>query len=69
MEVKQLIKIKIVDGIPYIVLEDDDIWTEARLKHKAKELQKWNFTDCQQEKHRKYFNQIKEELKKKFGEK
>ena len=65
-----LVKIRIVKGFACIELEDEeDIWTEARIKHKAREMQKWSFTECQQEKHRKYFNQIKEELKKKFGEK
>lgn len=64
-----MIRIKIVDGIPCIVLEDDDEWEEARKKHRAEELNKPDFTDFMEEKSRKYYNKIKEELKKKFGEK
>ena len=62
-------RIKIIDGIPCIVLEDRDEWEDARRKHRIAEINKPNFTDIMDEKNRKYYNQIKEELKKKFGEK
>jgi hypothetical protein len=58
-----------IDGIPCIVLEDEDEWEEARRKHRAAYSNKPDFTDFMQEKHRKYYNQIKKELKDKFGEK
>ena len=66
---RYLIRIIVVDGIPCIVLEDEDEWEKARRKHKLAELHKPNFTDIMNEKSRKYYNQIKDDLKKKFGEK
>ena len=64
-----MIRVKFIDGIPCIVLEDDDDWEEARKKHRVAELNKPDFTDVMEEKTRRYYNKIKEELKKKFGEK
>ena len=66
---KDLIRIVVIDGIPCFVLEDEDEWEKARRNHKVAELNKPNFTDIMNEKSRKYYNQIKEELRKKFGEK
>ena len=62
-------RIKMMDGIPCIVLDDGIIWSEKKIKQESKRfLILKNFTEFQQSKENSYFKKVLEELKKKFGE-
>ena len=65
-----MVRIKVMDGIPYIILDDGILWLERDLKSESKKLIMLEyFTDFQQSKEQSYYNKVLEELKKKFGEK
>ena len=65
-----IVRIKMMDGIPCIILDDGIIWLEENLKSESKKLiMPVYFTDYQQSKEQSYYNKVLEELKKKFGEK
>ncbi len=63
-------QIKIIDGIPCIMLDDGIIWIEEDLKSKSnKVIMPEYFTKFLQSKEQSYYNKVLEELKKKFREK
>ncbi len=63
-------QIKIIDGIPCIILDDGIIWIEEDLKSKSNKLiMPEYFTKFQQSKEQSYYDKVLEELKKKFREK
>jgi len=65
-----LIRIKMMDGFPCIILEDDIFWLEEDLKIDSKKLiMPEYFTNNQKLKEQSYYSKVLEELKKKFGEK
>ncbi|MHA2007494.1 MAG: hypothetical protein ACXABO_07185 [Promethearchaeota archaeon] len=62
-------KIKVIDGIPCIELEDNILCTHEELKKKTKKLTIPSyFTEFQQSKEKTYYHKVLEELKKKFRE-
>ncbi len=62
--------IKMIDGIPCIILEDRILLVEHACKiEKVKKIFHGDFTDIQKLKSSKYFDDVREELKKKFREK
>ncbi|MFX1374769.1 MAG: hypothetical protein ACFFA0_03050 [Promethearchaeota archaeon] len=64
-----MLRIKIMDGIPCIILDDGIIWSEEELKKESKNLIIPNYyTDVQQSKENSYYRKGLEELKKKFRE-
>ncbi|MFW9988346.1 MAG: hypothetical protein ACFFC3_06805 [Candidatus Odinarchaeota archaeon] len=65
-----IVRIKIIDGIACIELEDGIILSTKDLKRESKKLIMPDyFTDIQESKESKYYNKVLEEIKKKFGEK
>ena len=73
----KILRIKIIDGIPCIVLEDatfftqdNTLCTQDKLQKKPKKLYGPGcFTNFQQSKERAYYDKVLEELKRKFREK
>lgn len=66
----KIIRIKMLDGIPCIMLDDGIIWSEAELKKESKRLiMPEYFTEIQESKEKSYYNNVLDEIKKKFGEK
>ena len=65
----KILRIKIIDGIPSIILDDGIIWSEEMLKKESKNLIMPNYyTDVQESKEKSYYRKVLEELKKKFRE-
>lgn len=65
-----MVKIKMMDGIPCIILDEGMIWSEEELKKESKRLiMPEYFINFQQSKERDYYDKVLEELKKKFGKK
>ena len=68
-KVIKMIRIKMMDGIPCIILDDGIIWSEETLKKESKKLIMPDyFTEFQEPKETSYYKKVLEELKKKFGE-
>ena len=67
---REILKIKIIDEIPCIVLEEDIFCfqDDIEIKFKSNPVPKY-FTEFQQSKERAYYGKVLEELKKKFREK
>ena len=66
----KILTIRIIDGIPCIILEDNILCTQEELNKKPKKLSiSRYFTEFQQSKERAYYGKVLEELKKKFREK
>ena len=66
----KILRIKIIDGIPSIILDDGIILSTEDLKRESKKLiMPEFFTDIQESKENKYYNKVLEEIKKKFREK
>jgi len=66
----KIIRIKMLDGIPCIMLDDGIIWSEMELKKESKRLiMPEYFTEIQESKEKSYYNNVLDEIKKKFGEK
>jgi hypothetical protein len=63
------LRIKIIDDIPCIVLDEDIFFlNEERKRGRELPISKY-FTEFQQSKERAYYGKVLEELKKKFREK
>ena len=66
----KILRIKVIDGIPCIVLEDRIFRDEEKLKKKPKKLiLPGYFTDFQQSKEKAHYSKVLEELKRKFKDK
>ena len=64
-----MIRIKMIDGIPCIVLDDGIVWSKETLKKESRKLIMPNyFTEVQESKKSSYYKKVLEELKKKFRE-
>lgn len=64
-----ILKIKVIDGIPCIVLEDSIFYTQEFNEKLKKIYQPGKFTTFQQSKERAHYHKVLEELKRKFREK
>lgn len=65
-----MVRIKIVDGIACIVLDEGIILSTKNLKKESRKLiMPEYFTEIQESKESKYYNKVLEEIEKKFGEK
>ena len=63
-------KIKVIDGIPCMIVDDGIFWSKKILKNKSRTLIiSERFTEFQQEKEDNYYKKVFDELKKKFREK
>jgi len=66
----KILKIKIIDGLPCIVIEDGIFWSKEMLKKESRKLIMPDyFTIYQQDRENIYYKEVLDELKKKFGEK
>jgi hypothetical protein len=64
-----MVRIKMIDGIPCIVLDDGIIWSEKEIRQESRGyVMPENFTEFQQSKEKSHYKKVLEELKKKFGE-
>ncbi len=65
-----MIRIKLLDDIPCIMLDDGIIWTDEEIKKESKKLIMPDyFTEIQESKENSYYKKVLDEIKKKFGEK
>jgi len=70
LKVMKMIRIKLLDGIPCIILDDGIIWTDEEIKNESKRLiMPEYFTKIQESKEKSYYDKVLDEIKKKFGEK
>ena len=66
----KILKIKIIDGLPCIVIEDGIFWSKEMLKKESRKLIMPDyFTIYQQDRENIYYKEVLDELNKKFGEK
>ena len=66
----KIVEIKLVDGIPCIVVEDGIFWSKEMLKTESRKLIMPDyFTLYQQDRENTYYKGVLDELKKRFGEK
>jgi len=66
----KMIRIKLLDGIPCIMLDDEIIWTDEEIKKESRKLIMPDyFTKIQESKENNYYKKVLDEIKKKFGEK
>jgi len=66
----KMIRIKLLDGIPCIILDDGIIWTDEEIKIESKKLIMPDyFTEIQESKENSYYKKVLDEITKKFGEK
>jgi len=64
------VKIKVIDGIPCMVVDDRVFWSKKMQKYEPKKLvMPGRFTEFQQNKENNYYKNVMDELKKKFREK
>lgn len=65
-----MVRIKIMDGIPCIILDNGVVWSEEKIKLESKNLiMPEYFTDIQESKEKSYYSKVLDEIKRKFGEK
>lgn len=65
-----MVIIKIMDGIPCIILDNDVIWSVEKIKQESENLiMSEYFTDIQESKEKSYYSKVLDEIKRKFGEK
>ncbi|MFX1365020.1 MAG: hypothetical protein ACFFCE_02755 [Promethearchaeota archaeon] len=65
-----MVRIRIMDGIACIVLDEGIIISEKDLKQKSKNLiMPEYFTEIQESKENMYYKKVLDEIKRKFGEK
>lgn len=65
-----MVRIKIMDGIPCIILDNDVIWSVEKIKQESENLiMSEYFTDIQESKEKSYYSKVLDEIKRKFGEK
>lgn len=63
-------KIKVIDGIPCMIVEDGIFWSKEMLRNESKKLiMPERFTEFQQNKENNNYKKVLDELKKKFREK
>ena len=63
-------KIKVIDGIPCMIVDDGIFWSKEIIEQKSKKLiMPERFTEFQQNKETNYYKKVLDELKKKFREK
>ncbi len=66
----KMTRIKLLEGIPCIVLDDGIIWIDVEIKRESKKLIVPDyFIEIQESKEKSYFKKVLDEIKKKFGEK
>ena len=66
----KIIRIKMLDGIPCIILDEGIIWADEEIKKESMKLiMSEYFTKIQESKERIYYYKVLDEIKKKFGEK
>ena len=64
-----MVRIRMIDGIPCIVLDDGIIWSEKEIGQESRGyVIPEDFTEFQQSKERNYYKKVLEELKRKFEE-
>ncbi len=64
------VRIKVLDGIPCIVIDDGIFWSKEMLKKESRKLIMPDyFTEYQQDRENTYYKGVLDELKKRFGEK
>ena len=65
-----MVRIKIMDGIPCIILDNGVIWSVEKIKQESENLiMPEYFTDIQDSKEKSYYTKVLDEIKRKFGEK
>jgi len=65
-----MVRIKIMDGIPCIILDNGVIWSVEKIKQESENLiMSEYFTDIQDSKEKSYYSKVLDEIKRKFGEK
>jgi len=65
-----MVRIKIMDGIPCIILNNGVIWSVEKIKQESENLiMPEYFTDIQESKEKSYYSKVLDEIKRKFGEK
>jgi len=65
-----MVRIKIMDGIPCIILDNGVIWSVEKIKQESENLiMPEYFTDIQESKEKSYYSKVLDEIKRKFGEK
>ena len=65
-----MVGIKIMNGIPCIILDNNIIWSVEKIKQESENLiMPEYFTDIQESKEKSYYNKVLDEIKRKFGEK
>ena len=65
-----MVRIKIMDGIPCIILDNGVIWSVEKIKQESENLiMSEYFTDIQESKEKSYYSKVLDEIKRKFGEK
>ena len=63
-------KIKVIDGIPCIIVDDGIFWSKKMQRSEPKKLvMPGHFTEFQQNKENNFYKKVMDELKKKFREK
>jgi len=66
----KMVRIKIMDGTPCIILEEGIIWFLEKFKQEPESLvMPEYFTDIQESKEKGHYTKILDEIKRKFGEK
>jgi hypothetical protein len=65
-----MVRIKMINGIPCIILDDGIIWSQEELRKESKRIIMPDyFTEIQESKENSNYNKVLDEIKKKFGEK
>ncbi len=65
-----MVRIKTMDGIPCIILDNGVIWSVENIKQESENLiMSEFFTDIQESKEKSYYSKVLDEIKRKFGEK